>query len=212
MRRVLALLIIVCLAGCATPRGTREPGATQALEAAEQSTPASTALDPPPYTPLPSEEDEVSRRDLPIALRTSGSEERARILAIRFVRAIRDSDAAELERSLDARLARVQPRLGRPGRPREAVVEQLLHHPRRRGFGPSMRLEEIIDVERASIRPLTEAPGADPIPNGLRPSDLLVILPLRPLGRRFLRHLVPGWNQSATLIIRPGSNARIVGL
>lgn len=134
------------------------------------------------------------------------------MLAIRFVRSIRDADAAELERALDDRVARIQPRLGRPGRPREAVVEQLLHHPRRSGFGPSIRLEEIIDVERTLSRPLAEAPSVNAIPGGLRPTDLLVTIPLRPTGRRFLRHLVPGWNQTATLLVRPGSGARIVGL
>lgn len=209
MRRVLALLTILGLAGCATPRAARGTEASAPLDSSQA---PSTALDPPPYTPPPSEAGEAHRDARPIGLVTSGSEERARVLAIRFVRAIRDSDATELERALDARVARIQPRLGRPSRPREAVVEQLLHHPRRRGFGSATRLEEIIDVEQTVARPLADAPRAGDVPAGLRPTDLLVTIPLRRTGRRVLRHLVPGWNQTATLLVRPGSSARIVGL
>ncbi len=166
--------------------------------------PPSTDRDPPPYTPIVSD---AATTGAVVALATSSGTEQGRSVALRFIEAIRDQDRSVLERLLAEQLFSAQPRLGGAQRPRAAVMRALTQ-PRRSGtLGPDTPIEQIIDMTHFQVQLLSESHTR--IPDGLRPQDILVSVPLRNqhrtlIGRGALHRLI--------MVIRPGGNPRVVAL
>ena len=128
-------------------------------------------------------------------------------MALRFIAAIRDQDRGALERMLAEQLFSAQPRLGGAQRPRSLILRTLTM-PRRTGnLGPDVPVESIVDLTHLQVQLLSEAQAR--IPEGLRPEDILVSVPLR----NAYRTLIGGGSlHRLVLVIRTGGNPRVVAL
>ena len=174
----------------------------------ELTTVATGAGDPLPHTPPPQTSASTGQ---PVGLAVSGGFHEARGLASRFVEAVLAADADALAQLLDTRVARVQPRLNAATTVREAVLIGLLHPGRRRQIDPGLTLPDVLEAD--AIRAGTLASEHEgQLPQGLEPTDVLVTLPLTDRGKQSLGSLLSGWSTEGRLIVRPGSDPRIVGL
>jgi hypothetical protein len=144
-------------------------------------------------------------------LATAGGYDQARAVAIELVTAVRDSDEETLTRLVTDPVGRVLPRLTAPNRSRDTVLRQILHSPRRAGLGPDVELDALIDPTRMTVTPLSRLPNSPAIPAGLLGSDLMVRFPLAATGRQQLRFVL-SWAVEGAIIVRPGSEPRVVAL
>lgn len=197
MKRVLVVLCVGCVA-CGSTATLPPPPAP------------STALDPAPYVPTPTDVPAEVGTESAIAI--SGGESQARALAIRTLEAIRDGDPRRLEALLSPRMARVQPRPTEPRIPREAIIQNITQHPRRGEIVAGAPLTDYFDIARMQIQPLeTLTPQ---VPRGLEAGDLVVYVPFSGNRRiwRVFGQFVGGWNSRASVLVRTGSDATVVGL
>lgn len=190
--RLVFSLVLACACGGAT-----ETASTDTL-------PPSTDRDPPPHTPAPSD---AATTGVVVALATSAGSEQGRAVALRFIAAIRDQDRDVLERMLADQLYSAQPRLGGAQRARDIILRTLTL-PRRSGnLGPDVPVEQIVDLTHLQVQLLSEAESR--IPDGLRPDDVHVSVPLQ----NDYRTLIGGGSlQRLVLVIRTGGNPRVVAL
>lgn len=166
-----------------------------------------TDRDPPPYIPAPTDD---ARTGGAVGIATSGGFEQARIVALRFIEAVRDADREALEQQLGETIARVRPRLMTPNVPRAQMIELLVSPGRRRvAAPPEVPLDQLVDTSSIVVIPLAQHEDAAELPNGLLPTDLQVTVPMRDQGRPFLGAI---WNPEGRLIVRPGPEPRIIGL
>lgn len=192
MRLIQLALIVAC--GCG---GAAETASIETL-------PPSTDRDPPPYTPAPSD---AATTGVVVALATSAGTEQGRSVALRFIAAIRDQDRATLERMLAEELYSAQPRLGGAQRPRSSIL-RVLTMPRSSGsLGPDVPVEAIVDLTHLQVQLLSDAESR--IPDGLRPEDIHVSVPLQTAYRTLIGG---GSLQRLVLVIRTGGNPRVVAL
>jgi len=169
----------------------------------------STQGDPPSYAPPPSSEATTGG---PVGLRSSGGRQAARALALTLLEAVRVGNADELRRLLPGRVARSLPRISRRMNPAQGVVSQILDPRHRQAAGTARQLSALLDLDHVDARPLTERLHGRPVPTGLMSTDLFVVVPLTPAGRRFFGRLLPGWRLVGGVIVRPGANPQILGL
>jgi hypothetical protein len=164
--------------------------------------------DPPPYIPSPAAQAHTGEVS---ALATAGGHDQARAVAIELLVAVRDSDEETLTRLISDPVGRVLPRLSAPNRGRDTVLRQVLSSPQRTGLGPDVELDALIDRERMTVTPLSRLPGSPDIPDGLLGSDLLVRFPLAATGRQQLRFVL-SWAVEGAIVVRPGSEPRVIAL
>jgi len=168
----------------------------------------STHRDPPPYTPLPAPSAQTGEAS---ALRAAGGYDQARAVALAVVEAVRDRDEATLNQLVSDPVGRVLPRLSGPTRSRDAVLRQILHSPRRQALGPDIELDALIDASRMTVTPLSRLPSQASLPSGLLGSDLMVRFPLAATGRQLLRYVL-SWAVEGAIVVRPGSEPRVMAL
>lgn len=185
-------------------------GAGSAVEAprAEAELPP-TDRDPPPWVPEPSDEPHTGRA---VGVVTSGGLEQARAVTLRVVEALRDADRQALEEHLADPIGRIRPRLLSPRIARAQIIAQVTA-PRHQQYavGTDTPLEELIDADQIEVVPLAQHEQAAELPEGFLPTDLLVTVPIREPGRRFLG-IVLQWLGEGRLVIRPGADPRVVAL
>jgi len=198
------VLGLLALAAC-HPTPTRT---TPAADARTTSLP-STQADPIAYTPPPSRDATTGG---PVGLATSGGRQAARALTLSLLEAVRIGDPDELRRLLSGPLARTLPRVSERRNPAEALITEILDPRHRQAAGTAHALSTLIDLEHLDARPLTERLRGRAFPEGLAPTDLFVVVPLTPEGRRFFGSLLPGWRLVGGVIARPGATPRILGL
>lgn len=178
--------------------------------------PPTSDADPLPHTPQP--RDHVRGGDGPVGLAMSGGFTEARSVALRFLEALVAGERASMERLLADRVALAQPRLTAPTRRRDDVLVIAMHPARRRVLDPSTTLGALIDLEGIEANTLEAERGgraagpARRLPQGMEGSDVVLTVPLTPLGRRVLPMLLPGWRQEGKLIVRGDADPRIVAL
>jgi len=197
-----AALSFIVAAACGGARGESDTTVSQA----EQAPP--TYQDPPPYTPGPATDAHTGEVS---ALATAGGYDQARAVALELVTAVRDRDEETLTRLVTDPVGRVLPRLSAPNRARATVLRQILHSPRRAGLGPDVELDALIDATRMTVTPLSRLPNAPAIPAGLLGSDLMVRFPLAATGRQQLRFVL-SWAVEGAIVVRPGSEPRVIAL
>jgi hypothetical protein len=186
--------------GPAAAHAPEAPPATRDRTSAEAPAP-STAWDPPAWTPPAGS---APRTGPPTGMTASGGVDQPRWLLLRFVRAVRDGDAASLESLLlDPVLS---PRLRT--RPRDFWIERLTHHRRPGALEPAVPVEELVAVRRVEVLRAGELGARPP---GMEEDDLILTFPLEPKGRRLLAPLLL-WRDQGQIVVRPGHEPRIVGL
>ncbi len=180
--------------------------ATTSIESLAPAAPSS-SLDPEPWAPEPGDN---ARTGEPTAVAIAGGEQQAQAVALRVLEAIRDADDRLLNRMLEARISRLQPRPSAAQVPREALVEASIRSPRRGSLGPQSPLSEYFQLDQMRMQPLSVV--MPQVPNGLEGSDILVYIPLTRAGRTIFRFLVPGWSHRGSVLVRTGVDPRVVGL
>jgi len=197
----LALLLLACGPAPTAP-GDRGPSA----RAASDGLPA-TDRDPLPYTPPP--EAAHGETGTTVALAASGGEDQARRLLPSLLRAVRDADERELEQLLaDEVVVSNARRSRRSVQPRATVIQRLLIYARRSVLPADVRVAELVDLEHLEVQRAARHWERD-MPEDVRPTDLVVEVPIREPGRAALRTLL-GWHLRGHLVVRPGRDPRIV--
>ncbi len=153
---------------------------------ADEGLPA-TNRDPLPYTPPPSTTEGHTGQT--VALAASGGEDQARRMLPALLRAIRDVDERELE---------------------QLLAERILIYARRSVLPADARVSELVDLEQLEVRRAAQFWPRD-MPQAVRPTDLVVEVPIHEPGRAPLRTLL-GWHLRGQLVVRPGRDPRIVAL
>ncbi|MEM1416965.1 MAG: hypothetical protein AAGH15_18855 [Myxococcota bacterium] len=150
----------------------------------------------------------------PLGLALSGGHEQALGLLRRLFEAVRDGDRMHLRRLLAERTAQVQPRMTALLVPRENRVRMLLdqRRPSGRRLAPGALPEEHLRFEDATVQPLSTVELLNGLPRGLRPSDLLVSVPVQPGQGALLRRVFQGWDHRGQIIVRTGAEPVILGL
>lgn len=197
---VLPLVAAVSLCLCCG--GTAPPPASPAG-------PPVTDSDPPPWTPTPERSAWSSGA---VGLTMSGGHDQARSVARLVVQAIVDGDAAALERHLAPRIARMIPGVSSPADSAASVIRLATHQQRRANLRLGTPIEQLVELERIDVSPLSRHLVNRPIPPGLLPSDLYVVVPMTAEGRRFFRRLVRGWGPHGAVLVRPGTVPQVIGL
>jgi hypothetical protein len=205
MRRDLVLTAVLCCA-CGTPAPAAEPGDRAT---AGRTLPA-TDRDPLPFTPAPGGEGHTGRT---ISLAASGGEDQARRMLPALLRALRDADERELESLFAEEVRAVDARRGRRGtaRPRATLVQRMLIYARRSVIAPDADVDDLVDLSRLEVQRAAEHWRNRDVPESLRPTDLVVEVPIRDSARGALRTML-GWHLRGHLVVRPGRDPRIVAL
>ena len=154
------------------------------------------------FTPAP-EASTTSHDGVP--LRADDASETARRTALAMVQALLDSDAAALQRLFAERVAYG---LEGVGRPRAELVDRCIEESRALAYEPSLRPEQLIDVQAIEVQRADRFHSQLPMPPGVRASDLLVTLPPRSTGTD-ARPRIPC---VTAVYVRPGDHVSIVGL
>lgn len=147
-----------------------------------------------------------------VTLLAAGGEDQARRMLPRLLEALRDGDEAALESLLAPVVFRAaRRRANGAARPRASLVQRMLIYAGRGMLQPGTPIAELVELEQVSVQ---RAAGAYPdgsLPGSVESTDLVVEVPIRDPGRTALRALL-GWHQRGRLIVRPGSDPRIVAL
>lgn len=171
----------------------------------------STDRDPLPFTPAPMSH---GRTDVTVALSASGGEDQARQMLPALLIAIRDADERGLDSLFADEVGSTDPQRQRParrGRSRAMIVQSILLHARRAILPVDAQVTDLVDLEALTV---TRAAGfwqGGALPDDVRPTDLVLEITLLEPGRRPLRTVL-GWNTRAAMVVRPGSDPRIVAL
>jgi hypothetical protein len=196
--RALATVVLLA-AGCGTDASAR----------GDVVEPPLTHDDPPSYVPPPSDAPETGDA---VGVAATGGYDQAKAIAVRLVRAVRDADEQTLTQLLAAHVANLFPRLGHAGREREAVVARIMTNHAQSGLGTEVPIHHLIDEERFEVTPLSRVYAGQALPPGMQGTDLQVTFPVQAEGRRVLTILV-GWpTTQGGIIVRPGTEPRIVAL
>lgn len=166
--------------------------------------------DPLPYAPEPEAE---GRTDRTASLAAAGGEDQARHMLPAFLSAVCEGDERRLEALLADDLAQVQSH-GRGheavSRPRSILVQRVMIQAQRAGLPPDVTVAELVDLVHVNVTRAAQRWEGD-LPNGLRPTDVVVEVPLEEAGRAALSPLL-GWRIRGLIVVRPGRDPRIVGL
>lgn len=185
------------------------PGANSSITHSDPTALPPTDRDPPPYAPGPTEE---ARTGPAVGVVTTGGFEQARNLTLRVLEALRDGDRETLEDHLSDPVGRTRPRLIAPRFPRSQMLDQMLsQHRRRYAVRPDTPIEDIVDPNGIAVVPLAQHDEGGELPEGFLATDLLVEVPVREGGRRFLGVTLQ-WLGEGKLVVRPGPDARVVAL
>jgi hypothetical protein len=195
--RSTTLFALVIALGCGS--GGEAPSARSRLPPSDR--------DPLPFTPAPAP---AGRTDEPVALAAAGGEDQARRMLPALLAAARDGDQRALEQLLADEITNVQTPDVAP-RPREVVVERVLLFARRALIQPDVRVEELVDLTNARASRAAQSFEGREVPRELRPTDVVLEVPLLEAGRAPLRSML-GWHLRGTIVVRPGRDPRIVGL
>ncbi len=198
MRVWVALSLLAC-ASC---------GASTEERAVELPSIPPTDRDPLPFTPAP---EASGHTDRTVSLSAAGGEDQARQMLLSLLRAVRDADERQLEQLFADELTLIQGRTRPEPRPRSVEIQHLLLHARRGVIQPDLAIEEMVDLTTVEVsRAAQHWPGRD-LPEGVRPTDLVVEVTLLAEGRAPLRAMLQ-WTLRGQIVVRPGRDARIVAL
>jgi hypothetical protein len=195
MRETAGIVLALLVMGCA---GTA-PRPVASLPATDR--------DPLPFTPPP---EPRGRTGETVALAAVGGEDQARRMLPELLVAVQAGDPRALETLLAEELVLLQNR-DAVARPREAVVDRIVRATQRASMPPDAPVEELVDLASVRVSRAAQAFAGRGLPPGIRATDVVVEVPLLDAGRIILRMLL-GWHHEGRMIVRPGRDARIVGL
>ena len=201
MRTARLALSLVLAAGCGPrePAGSAEAAAgSSGAGGAGAETPA-TDRDPPPWVPPPSESGQTGAAT---GIVVSSADEQSRVVALRVVRAIHDLDSATLTLLVDDPVVS----LGGGAVPREAAIRAWLELIQQSNV-EGLALEELFELHRITVSPLSERYRGGVVPAGFRATDVIVSIPLSVTGRQRVR--LGGFQMQ--LVVRPGAEPRVIG-
>lgn len=207
----IALLSSASVAACgaASPGPSVDgPGVHEPTAAPSARGVPATDRDPLPYTPEPSAEAEAGET---VSLAAAGGEDQARRMLPALLIAVRDADERELDNLFaDEVLSLDEHRRGGP-RLRTELVQRILIYARRSIIAPDAEPEELVDLSEVAVRRAAQYFHGEDMPEQLRPTDLVVEVPLEDAARGPLRTVL-GWHLRGHLVVRPGRDPRIVAL
>ncbi len=200
MRSALPVLLAAATCAC----GGADPSASAA--GAPRAELPVTDHDPLPHTPPPSE---AALAGEPGALAAAGGEDQARRMLPALVDAMREADGGERrlvglfddEVGLVARAATTQPRA--------TLIVRLVSHARRGAIPAEAAVEDLFELDRVRVERASRFFANRELPRTSRPTDLVLLAPVREAGRSPMRALF-GWTTTAHLVVRPGRDPRIV--
>lgn len=195
--RWVCCAVLLCACGRSLPPAARAP--------ADPPLPR-TQRDPLPYAPAKTRHPETGA---PTGVALSGGHEQARRVALRLVRAMLRQDAAELREVFARRV--IGTRSGRTMQRRDIVAE-CLAHAKHLQWDAELSVDSVVDLKGLETRRVGTLEHGEPKPEGLRPADVVVLMPLRPLGppppaRCFQRSF-----HSAQFYVRTGPEPRIIAV
>jgi len=198
-------LTAALLCACGPPAPVAHPASPRAARALP-----ATDRDPLPYTPARTGE---GRTEGTVSLAASGGEDQARRMLPALLRAVRDADERELENLLADEVTMVQTRRARRGgpRPRATLVQRILIYARRSVIPPDASVGDLVELSGLEVQRAAQYWRSREMPGELRPTDLVVEVPIRDAGRGPLRTML-GWHLRGHLVVRPGRDPRIVAL
>lgn len=167
-----------------------------------------TDRDPAPHQPLPSG---ATQGEGVRALAVSSHVDSAVQLALEFVAAVRDADAARIRSLMADEMYRLGERdFYRPTSAMAAVrtLNSAATRTNTNGARPAP-LSRLLQVQRAEVsapRPSSPEGG-----RGLLPSDTLVTFPVTPEGRAELARWYPGWSSRVRILVRTSGVPRVIG-
>jgi hypothetical protein len=91
------------------------------------------------------------------------------------------------------------------------VIERVLLLARRALIQPDVPVEALVDLANARASRAAQTFEGRALPRELRPTDVVLDVPLLEAGRAPLRSML-GWHLRGTIVVRPGPDPRIVGL
>lgn len=200
---MLRLALAISIAGCGAPS---VDAPIEDVRAASDELPASDR-DPLHYTPPATT---AGGTDVAVALAASGGEDQARQMLPTLLNALRDADQAALERIFADEVATVR-RSDQRGQQRSTLIDRILAYARRQAIPPDLDVDHLVDLANVRVTRAGQFWQGRPMPGLVRPTDLVVEVPLLPEGRGALRALL-GWDMRGHLVVRPGRDPRIVAM
>ena len=202
-RRCVLLAVLTTL-GCGPSPNADEPTATSEARAFP-----STDRDPLPYTPAPTTRAEAGAT---VALAAAGGEDQAARMLPELLIALRDAD----ERRLESVFAEEVLYLGRRRRSsgprlRAELVQRILIYARRSIVPADAEPGDLVDLSEVAVRRAANYFEGEDLPESIRPTDLVVEVPVRNEARSPLRTVL-GWHLRGHLVVRPGRDPRIVAI
>ena len=137
----------------------------------------------------------------------SGAREQARSAAIRLVRALLDNDIAELEELFDDTVLQAG---GRQNLSRGEVVKECTKQVGRQGWNADTEVGEVLDLSRLEAGQAGDERPSTPLPQGIRPTDIVVDLVFFPAASRPFFFCLERANQPVRIFLRPGLRPTIV--
>jgi hypothetical protein len=204
-RRALSLACALVAGACGAAPATPVPAERSHTGRA----PPPSDADPLPYTPGPGPAGETDRA---VALAVSGGEDQARRMLPALLLALRDGDEQRLAQLLADDLSYVH---GDPTatRSRSGLVQSVSNQARRAALQPDLTVEQLVDLESVRVTRAAQYWQDRPMPTGLVATDLVVEVSVSEEGRVALRNMLgQAWNAHGALVVRPGSDPRILAL
>ena len=204
----LILLVLGGSTSCA-------PGDGEALEDDPSPAPEVTAggampptdRDPLPYTPPPSARGATGET---VALAASGGEDQARRILPALLEAMRDANEPRLETLLAEELVQARSRTN-SRQPRATIIQRMLIYARRSVIPADASADDLVALDQLTVTRAAQHYENREMPETIRPTDLVVEVPLRDAARGPLRTML-GWQSRGLLIVRPGRDPRVVAL
>ncbi|MGF1467028.1 MAG: hypothetical protein ACFCGT_12925 [Sandaracinaceae bacterium] len=141
----------------------------------------------------------------------AGGEDQARRLVPVLLESLRDADEARLRELLAEAITAVGGRRHDVVRPRSYYIQRVLTHARRVSLPADRSVEEMVDLPLIRVTRAAVYWNRQPLPQLLRPTDLVVEVPIREPARQALGLLL-AWQVRGILVVRPGTEPRIVAL
>lgn len=208
LRRMLRALAIGVLSastamGCGSVPPREEPPAVSSAGGVP-----ATDRDPLPYTPEPSTD---ARAGTTVSLAAAGGEDQARRMLPELLIAVRDGDERQLENLFAEEVVMLDDRRRGGPRLRAEQVQRILVYARRSILAADADPEDLVDLSQVAVRRAAEFFDGEEMPERLRPTDLVVEVPVQDEARGALRTVL-GWHLRGHLIVRPGRDPRIVAM
>ncbi|MFK7991736.1 MAG: hypothetical protein AB8I08_37310 [Sandaracinaceae bacterium] len=200
-RLALGLTLIACGPAAQPPPAQRTTPLRAGLPRTDR--------DPLPYVAPPRPRGQTGQT---VTLLAAGGEDQARRMLPALLESLRDGDESGLESLLAPLVFQASRRRSNgAARPRAALVQRMLIYARRGVIPPGTPVADLVELEGIDVQRAVAAYPDGVLPELVESTDLVVEVPVRSAGRTPLRALL-GWHERGRMVVRPGSDPRIVAL